>query len=132
MELGELDLFRNLDRKERAVLRSLGTEVSIDAGRTVTEEGTTGRQFAVVVDGLLEVTRGGELVALLSAGDCVGEIALMLGHGAAATATVTAAVPSKVWVLDRNEFSQLCELVPEAFHRICELALQRTLANATR
>lgn len=131
MDLDELDLFKNLDRKERAVVRTLGTTIRIDAGRVVAEEGMIGRQFAVVLDGLLEVTRSGEHVALLSAGECVGEISLMLGHGATATATVTTAVPSTVWVLDRNEFAQLCELVPGAFQRISDVALHRAFANAS-
>lgn len=131
MAIIDLDLFARSDRKARALLRTLGTEVPVDAGRVVVEEGSIGRQFAMVLEGLLEVTRDGEHVAFVSAGECVGEITLLLGHGTTTTATVTAVMPSALWVLDRNEFAQLCEHVPDAFARVSQVALHRTLANAS-
>ena len=56
------------------VLR-LGTRVTVPGGTTIMDEAGFGREFLVVIDGSLAVSREGDEVATLGAGDIVGEIA---------------------------------------------------------
>ena len=65
------------------------TPVRVRAGEVLVREGARNRQFVLLQEGTLRVTRGGEQVAELGAGDFVGELSL-LGDGTA-TATVTTA-----------------------------------------
>ena len=58
------------------VLR-LGTRVTVSGGTTIMDEASFGREFLVVLDGSLAVSREGDEVATLGAGDIVGEIALL-------------------------------------------------------
>jgi CRP-like cAMP-binding protein len=62
------------------------------------------------------VTRGGQTIAQLGPGDCVGELSL-LDHGPR-TASVTAATPLTVLVLGPREFSGLLDEVPTLTHKV--------------
>ena len=83
-------------------LETLMTPVRVPAGRVLVREGARNRQFVLLQEGTLEVTRDGRLVAELGAGDFVGEVSL-LGDGTA-TATVTTSTDVVVWVSTSAEF----------------------------
>ena len=51
----------------------LADEVELGENKAVIREGTRGREFFVVVEGVLRVTRTGRKVSDLGAGDFVGE-----------------------------------------------------------
>jgi CRP-like cAMP-binding protein len=123
-------MFEDCGRRERTVISRLGTTVTIEPGQRLSTEGARGRQFAVVLDGELVVTRGGTRVATLSEGDCVGEIALLDGRNAKATATVEALVASTVWALSPAEFDELVDAVPRVAARLNHLGLTRAAHNA--
>lgn len=63
-----------------ATLAHLATQASgreVEPGTVVIEEGTTGDDFYVIVDGSAEVLRGDVSVTVLGAGECFGEIAAL-------------------------------------------------------
>lgn len=91
-------------------------EIDLTAGRTLCEEGTTGREAFVIVEGTAEVRRNNKKVATLGPGDCVGELAL-LDHGPR-TATVTAATDLKVLVIGAREFAAIVDAVPPIAHKL--------------
>lgn len=86
-------------------LASLMTGVRIPAGSVLVTEGARNQQFFVIEEGTVRVTRGGQQVAELGAGDFVGEVSL-LGDGRA-NATVTAVTDVKGYVSSSVEFDGL-------------------------
>lgn len=81
--------------------RSLVT-VELKAGETAVREGDEGDRFYVVESGTLSVSKAGEQVAELGAGESFGEIALL--RDVPRTATVTAATDVVLLALDRRHF----------------------------
>jgi MFS family permease len=71
-------------------------------GEVLIREGDDGDRFYAVVDGGLDVTVHGVGAGRMVRGDGLGEIALL--RRVPRTATVTAAVPSTVLALDRDDF----------------------------
>lgn len=107
--LGTLPL---LDGASDAVVQRLAalmTSIRIPAGEVLVREGARNRQFFVLQDGTVRVTRGGKTVAELGAGDFVGEVSL-LGAGRA-NATVTAVTDVTAYVSTSVEFDGLLHSV---------------------
>lgn len=102
--LAAVPLFAGIDRRG---LAERGTTLSIPDGRAIVAEGEFGERFYVLVDGEAQVSVEGTLIRTLVPGDHFGEIALL--HSVPRTATVSAAGPVTVWVLDRDEFLKILE-----------------------
>ena len=96
----------------------------VGAGARLVGEGATGFSFFIVIEGTLEVTAGGVVVASLGPDDFFGEMAL-LGAGRR-TATVTTVTPTRVLVLFGEDFRRLQASHPEIVARI-EAAMHRRL-----
>jgi MFS family permease len=86
-----------LDRLARALVR-----VEFADGEVVMREGDHGDLFYVVENGGVTVTKDGRFIASLGPGDYLGEIALL--RDVPRTATVTAAGPTVLQALDREDF----------------------------
>lgn len=102
--------FVHCTRHELDLLARNLTEHRAAAGDVLVEEGRTGRELIVVVEGEATVHRHGREVARVGPGDVVGEVAL-LDQGPR-TATVVAATPVLALVCTVREFTTLVELVP--------------------
>ena len=100
--LAQLPLLADAPDAVLARLETLMTPVRVRAGQVLVREGARNRQFVLVQEGTLRVTRAGSPVAELGAGDFVGELSL-LGDGTA-TATVTTVTDAVVWVSTSAEF----------------------------
>jgi MFS family permease len=103
-ELGLIDrvpMFAPLSiaTKERVAAHLVPTSVS--AGELVIRAGDPGDQFYIVADGQLDIDAG-DLHTAAHAGDYFGEIALL--RDVPRTATVTAAVDSQLYALQRDAF----------------------------
>ncbi|MEO0495638.1 MAG: cyclic nucleotide-binding domain-containing protein [Actinomycetota bacterium] len=92
-----------------SVLR-LGTRVTVPGGTTIMDEASFGREFLVVLDGSLVVSRDGDELATLGAGDIVGEIALL--ENTRRTATVSALSDADVLAFNRREFVTVLDECP--------------------
>lgn len=108
--LKSVPLFERCSKGELAKVASLADELDLPAGRELTHEGTTGKEFVVLVEGEADVTRDGSLIAGLGPGDFVGEIALVTGQPR--TATVRTRGPSRVLVIGAPAFRKLMREVP--------------------
>jgi CRP-like cAMP-binding protein len=100
--LASLPLLADAPDAVLARLETLMTPVRVRAGEVLVREGARNRQFVLLQEGTLRVTKGGRQVAELGAGDFVGELSL-LGDGTAA-ATVRTATDAVVWVSTSAEF----------------------------
>lgn len=110
-QLAQVPLFEGLSKKELRMISQLATYLEEPAGTVLTREGATGHEFIIVLDGEIEVSQGGRVVATRGAGSYIGEIAL-LDHRPR-TATVTAKTPIRIEVIGQREFAGLLAEVPE-------------------
>ena len=100
-------LFEGLSKKELIELARVTDDLQVAAGTVLCKEDTLGREFFVLVEGTVDVTRGGKPIATRQAGDFVGEIALLTS--ARRTATVRAATPLRCLILMRGEFRRVLD-----------------------
>jgi CRP/FNR family transcriptional regulator, cyclic AMP receptor protein len=114
--LGEMPLFAGLSTKNLRVVPQLSTSIDLPAGTALAQEGTTGREFFMLVDGEVEVIRTDRLVATRGPGSHLGEIALL--EGRPRTATLVAKTQLLIAVASRSEFTSLLQLVPEISERL--------------
>ena len=129
--LAELDLLADCSRTELSSAASLLTQLTLPAGETLLRENTIGREFLIVVDGMLEVTRrsddGTQLLGVVGAGDVVGEMSLL--DRAPRTATVKTITPTTVYAGSAREFFALLNAVPSTRERIAAIARERQELN---
>lgn len=108
--LKRVPLFARLGKRELERLGQLADEVEVGMDRLLTEQGTTGHEFFVVLDGWLTVLDGRTPVARLGPGEFFGEIALL--EERPRTATVRADGIARVLVVGHREFHALMDEFP--------------------
>jgi CRP/FNR family cyclic AMP-dependent transcriptional regulator len=128
-KLRGVELFAGCSNDEIDRIASLTTQIDVAAGRVLCDEGTPGEEFFVVAEGEASVTRGGQEIARLGAGNFFGEMALL--DGGPRVATVTAATPMSLLVLNRGEFRSLVEVSTMIDRRILEAIATRLRRLAT-
>lgn len=115
------ELARLIPSRELRRLELLGTMLHLPEGRVAIHEGAIGRECMIVADGGFTVSKAGEPVAHLAAGDLMGELALITRTRR--TASVTATTDSVVYVFNPREFRTLLDECPELallVHRTAE------------
>jgi CRP-like cAMP-binding protein len=122
--LAGVPLFDALSPDEREMVARWLERRHAEPGERLCGEGAAGYSFFVLQSGEAAVTRDGEQLATLGAGDFFGELAFA-GNGRR-TATVTATVPSELLVLFGTEFRRLEQELPQAAERIREAVAART------
>jgi CRP-like cAMP-binding protein len=115
-------LFSNCSKRELAEIASMADELDFPEGKTLIKEGERGREFLVLVEGTVEVSRKGRTLAPLGRADSIGEIALVLD--VPRTATVTTTSPVRALVLTNQSFRSLLEGSPQI-----QLKIIRSLAE---
>ncbi len=108
--LAQVPLFSTLSQEQRLVVAQLATHLEAPTGEVLTREGEQGREFVILLEGEVEVSRDGQVVATLGPGSHFGEIAL-LAH-APRTATVTAKTPVVAEAIGRSGFALALAEVP--------------------
>jgi CRP-like cAMP-binding protein len=106
--LRSTSIFRDCSDRELRLASSLVTDVSIDAGRLLTRQGTIGNECFVLLQGQAIVERSGAIVGHAVAGSVVGEIAVL--HNVTRTATVICATDVRALVMSRAEVASLRSL----------------------
>jgi CRP-like cAMP-binding protein len=106
-DLVRVPLFAGMTDRAREAVTALAVEVAFEPGDALTTEGAEDCAFYLIVDGEVEVRRGGVLVRRLEAGDFIGEISLI--DGRPRTATVTAVGRVRTLVIERDGFLELMD-----------------------
>ena len=108
--LASIRLFSSCNRKELTKIAKSTDELEVEAGKLLTEEGKSGHEAFIVVEGEAVVEVGGMEVARLGPGQQFGELALL--DGGPRTATVKAATDMTVLVISQRAFFSLLDDVP--------------------
>ena len=116
-------LFARCSRRELAEIASIADEIDIPAGKELTREGATGREFFVLLDGTADVKKNGRPINRLSAGDFFGEIALV--SRVPRTATVVATSPLRVLVITDRAFRSLLDQSPQLQTKVMQALADR-------
>ena len=121
--LKDVSFFSSISEQDLAAVAEQADEVSVTAGSVLAREGDVGDKFFVIESGTAEVTRGGEPVAKLGAGDFFGEIALIREERR--TATVTATSPMVLIVMTGSSFRSLDSSIPELRETVSKALTER-------
>jgi CRP-like cAMP-binding protein len=103
--LQQVPFFAGLSPKVLARVDSHLDEVSVAAGRTLTEQGRGAYEAFIVADGTAEVQIGGEVVGETTVGELIGEIGIL--KNTLRTATVVAKTPMRLLVIGPRELDWL-------------------------
>ena len=114
--LASTPLFAACSRRELQRIAKAGDELTVDEGTVLVEQGATGRECYIVLDGKAAVRRGGRKVATVGPGDAIGELSL-LDHGPR-TATVVAESEMTLLVLGSRQFAGVLEDVPSLARKL--------------
>lgn len=123
--LAAVPLFTGCTKRELGQVAKAGTEITKPAGAIIAEQGQLGREAFVILEGRVDVKRGGRKITSLGKGDIVGELAL-LDHGPR-TATVECVNECTFFVLDQRQFRETIE-----GHPAIAIKLLGTLAERIR
>ena len=106
-QLRQVPLFSKLSDKELRSVAGQMRERSYSAGETMTTEGDSGVGFFVIDSGEAQVSKDGETIATLGAGDHFGEIALL--SESPRTATIVATTDVQCFGMTSWQFRPLVE-----------------------
>ncbi len=116
-------LFSGCSKAELGALATMADELDLREGTVLTKEGGRGREFFVLIEGTVAVTRNGKTIGELGAGDWLGEISLLTQTPR--TATVTATAPLRVLVITDRAFRRVVEAMPSIALKVLEKVGER-------
>ena len=114
--LQKVPLFSSLTTKDLEKIAKAGDTLTLPAGQMIIDQGQTGREAFVIINGEATVRRNGKKITTVGAGAVLGELSL-LDHGPR-TATVTCDTPCEVIVIDQRHFSAVLSDVPALSQKI--------------
>jgi CRP/FNR family cyclic AMP-dependent transcriptional regulator len=121
-------LFEGLSKRELTELARVTDELAVPEGTVLCKEGALGSEFFVLLDGTADVTRNGKRLATRSAGEFVGEIALLTTSRR--TATVTATTPLRCFVLTGRDFRRVLDENRSVERKVMQALAERVLSYA--
>jgi HEAT repeat protein len=127
------EFFRHFPGADLAGVAALADVRHAEAGEVVFEQGDEGDAFYVVVQGAIEISRGGTHLALLGPREGFGEMAILDRETRSATAT--AAEDTTLLRLDRDSFDRVVEqnpVVARGIYRVLTERLRNTLAKVAK
>jgi CRP-like cAMP-binding protein len=125
--LKAVPLFAQLAKKELDLLVRQADHLRYAARHQVIREGTPGEEFWLVIEGTLDVERGGKVVASLGPGDWFGELAVI--DPGPRDANVTTTSPVELMVIGRRQFWGTLEGSPALMRKVI-VGLARRLRAA--
>ena len=114
--LRNVPLFQGCSNRDLEKIAKAGDEVRMPAGSLILDQGQTGREAFVVLDGTVVAKRNGKKIANLGRGAVVGELSL-LDHGPR-IATVICETDCELLLLDQRNFMGVLDEVPALAHKL--------------
>ena len=114
--LRNVSLFQSCSQKDLEKIAKAGDEITMPAGSLIVDQGQTGREAFVVLEGTVLVKRNGKRLGSFGPGTVVGELSL-LDHGPR-TATVTCESDCTLLLLDQRHFMAVVDDVPALAHKL--------------
>ena len=114
--LRSVPLFAACTKKELDLIARSGDEINMTAGTMIVDQGQTGHEAFVIVDGTVTIRRNGRKVATLGPGAIVGELSL-LDHGPR-TARASCETDCTLFVMDQRHFLGVVDEVPNLSHKL--------------
>lgn len=121
--LKQVPLFSGLNKKQLQLIAKSADEITVASGTVLVDQGQTGREAFLVLDGSVGIKRNGRKVATLGPGTIVGELAL-LDHGPR-TATAVCETDCTLLVVDRRNFLAIVESSHTLTSRLLEYMAAR-------
>ena len=121
----KVPLFAGCSKGELEQIAHIADEIDLREGKEMTQQGSRGREFFVLLEGEADVTKDEKSINKLGAGDFFGEIALV--SDSQRTATVTATSPVRALVITDRSFRRLLDEQPEIQRKVL-MALAERLA----
>lgn len=126
--LARAPLFEGLTKRDLGQLAKVTEDLEVAPGKVLCREGDVGREFFVIVDGEVEVTKDGKRLRTLGPGDFFGEIALV--EHTRRTATVVATTPLRFFVLTSQAFWGLLDTSPGVERKVLRALVRRVAVPA--
>ncbi len=114
--LRSVPLFAACTRKELELIARSGDEIKMTAGTMLVDQGQTGNEAFVVIDGSVTIKRNGRKIASLGPGAIVGELSL-LDHGPR-TARAECETDCTLFVIGQRHFLSVVDDVPSLSHKL--------------
>jgi CRP/FNR family cyclic AMP-dependent transcriptional regulator len=124
----QVPLFSLCSAKELAEVAAIADELDLPEGGELIREGDVGREFFVIVEGEVVVTKKGRKLATLGRGDFLGEIALVSGAPRTASAKTTA--PTRALVIRDRDFRTLLRRAPHIQLKVLQALADRLAATS--
>ena len=127
--LKRVPLFAGCSKSELRELALVADEIDLREGRTLVREGQSGREFFVLIEGTVRVSRKGRKLTDLGPGDWFGEIALLTKTPRTATVTATSAL--RVLVITDRSFRHVVESMPSIGIKVLESVGERLAKDSS-
>ena len=114
--LKQVPLFSACTKRELEKVARASDEVTMTAGTLIVDQGQTGREAFVIIDGDVVVKRNNRKVATLGKGAVLGELSL-LDHGPR-TATAICETDCTLLVIEGRRFLGVLDDVPAISHKL--------------
>ena len=131
--LRQVPLFSNLSDDQLQCIAGLGTEIKLDRGTQIANQGDPPDGFYIILEGQTEWTRnvGGEVVpaVTLGTGEVFAELILLLDEPYPTSGRALTDV--QLYKLTPDDFWKMLELCPGVMRRILKVAVQRSQIHET-
>jgi len=111
-----MPMFAGLPADDLVAIADVVREYEASTGQVLTIEGRLGRDAFVVLEGLIEVRRDGEVLDVLGEGAVVGEVALLTDGRR--NATVIARTDVRLGLIEQQALLDLVDAVPLLAERL--------------
>ena len=128
--LQQIPLFAGCSKKDLKLVLSQAERVGVRPGQVLINEGQTGREFFMILEGTAKVSRRGRKVTTVGPGQSFGELALL--DPAPRNATVTAETDMQLVVLGQREFAKIVDATPGFARSLLSAMAQRVNAADQR
>lgn len=128
ININEVALFQGLEQDQVDRIGELLYRKSYRAGKMIITEGQPGEVIYIILSGTVKVFAtqldGSEvIIAILGAGDTVGEMSMMDSAGRNASAVVME--PSDIMWMSRNDFQRIIDMYPMISQNLVRILIDR-------